>query len=162
MAKQPSKPGIPVPNEDTDPGLGSGRHRGCVAGRLALAKAELLARDLEKHVDDDDDRLGGLTRDVEQVHRKVDAMDDRVGDLRVDVAKMSTVVDGISAAVTEQNEIRHVRVIAEVETGKVEKIAAIEDESDRKKSRRAFWLKVALVTIGAVGTVLGAVIEHFR
>lgn len=158
MPKQPSRPGIPLPPGDDEPG----KHRTCGVGRAALARTEQLNQLLRDHIESDDDRLGELSRDVEQVTKKVDGMSDRFGDLRVDVAKMSSVVSGISVMLAEQNEIKHVRVIAEVETGKVEKIAAIEDEADRKKARRAFWLKVAVVVVGVLGAAFGILIEHLR
>lgn len=160
MPKQPSRPGIPIPPVHEEPG--SGRHRACGAGRAAIARAEQLKQRLDDHIDEDDDRLGALSRDVDQVNRKVDVMNDHVGDLRVEVAKVTTMVGGISATLAAQDEIKHVRVIAEVETGKVEKIAAIEDAADRKKARRAFWLKVAVVVVGAVSGAIGILIESLR
>jgi len=117
-------------------------------------------------MDEDDDRLGALTRDVDHVHRKVDAVSDHVGDLRVDVAKVSTVAESIRSTLDEQAEIKHVRVVAEVnadvETRKTAQIAAIEDDADKRKSRRAILLKVVLVLVAACGTVIGMLIERFR
>lgn len=164
MPKQPSRPGIPIPPHEED--QGSGRHRACSVGRLAIARTEQLSQRLNDHIDEDDDRLAGLTRDVDQVHRKVDSVSDHVGDLRVDVAKVSTVVESIKSTLEEQAEIKHVRVVAEVnadvETRKTAQIVAMEDDADRRKARRAFLLKVCLVLVAAAGTALGVLIERFR
>lgn len=161
MPKQPSRPGIPIPPADEP---GSGRHRACNVGRAAIARTEQLAQRLDDHIDEDDDRLAGLTRDVEVVHHKVDTVSDHVGDLRVDVARVSTVVDSIRSTLDEQNEIKRVRVVAEVnadvETRKTAQIVAIEDDADRRKARRALLLKVAYGLVVAAGTIIGALIEH--
>lgn len=161
MPKHPTRPGVPAAEATTD-AESSGKHRTCGVGRAALARTQQLTQRLDEHVDEDGERLGELTRDVEQVNKKIDVMSDRVGDLRVDVAKMSSIMSNINASFAEQNEIKHVRVIAEVETGKAEKIAAIDLETDLKKTRRAFWLKVAIGVIGVAGTAVGAIIEHYR
>ncbi len=158
MPKRPTKPGFPAVEDNES----SGRHRVCGVGRAAIARTEQLAQRLEDHIEDSSDRFDGLTRDVESISQKFEMVNEHTADLRVDVAKVSTKLDSISSTLTEQNEIKHVRVIAEVETGKAATIAAIEDQNDRKKTRRALLLKVALVLVAAGGTVLGALIEHFR
>lgn len=174
MPKQPSKPGIPIPYEHEEPG--TGRHRTCAVGRAAAVRTEQLAQRLADHIESDDDRIGGVARDVDAVDRKVaavdrkvdvldnkvDSMSNHVVDLRVSVARMTSAMDNISAEVAEQNAIKRVRVFADVETGKVEKITAIEDEADRKKARRAFWLKIAVVVVGIIGGAIGILIEHIR
>lgn len=165
MPKQtPSRPDIPIPNETTD--SGTARHRVCGTGRAALAKVAQLEQRLQDHADSDDDRLDGIGKDVDAVTRKVDTLNEHVGDLRVDVAKMSTTLETISSSITAQNEIRHVRVIAEVEadveTRKSEKIAAIDDAADRKKAWRALLLKAALIVVTAAGTILGILIARYH
>lgn len=159
--KQPSRPGIPIPAGD-DSDSGSGRHRACGLARVAIAKTERFAQRLDDHIDEDDDRLAALSRDVEQVSKKVETVSEHVGDLRVDMAKVSATLEGISSTLAEQNEIKHMRVIAEVETGKVAKIAEIEDASDRKRSQRAFWMKVLYGVVAALGAAIGALIRRFH
>ena len=79
---------------------------------------------------------------------------------------MTVAVGGITRTLAEQSELKHVRVVAEVnadvETGKVQKITAITSEADRRKEWRSFWLKVALAAIAGLGAALGALIEHYR
>jgi chromosome segregation ATPase len=161
MPKHPTRPGISVAGTSED-AESSGKHRTCGVGRAALARTQQLTQRLDEHAEEDGERLGELTRDVEQANKKIDTINERVGDLRVDVAKMSSVVHNISMTLAEQNEIKHVRVIAEVETGAAEKIAAIDLETDMKKTRRAFWLKIAIVIVGLAGTAVGVIIEHYR
>lgn len=165
MPKQtPSRPDIPIPSETAD--HGTARHRVCGTGRAALAKVAQLEQRLQDHAESDDDRLDAIGKDVDAVTRKVDTLDDHVGDLRVDVAKMSTTLETINSNITAQNEIKHVRVIAEVEadieTRKSAQIAAINDEADRKKARRALLLKAALILVTAAGTVLGILLARYH
>lgn len=163
MPKQPTKPSMPAVNplgEDAD--LGSARHRACGPARAALARTGELSRRLDAHAAEDDEQVRALRDDIGEVRGEVRAVNDHVGDLRVDVAKTLSVVDNISATLADQREIKHVRMIAEVETGKAAVIAGIEDEADRKKARRAFWLKVGVVVVGLVGAVAGMLIEHYR
>lgn len=169
--KRPTKPSMsavvmPV-GEDTDPG--SGRHRACLPGRTAYAMAEQLAERLDDHVTTDNEQLGILRTEVadvrgeiHEVRGEVKEINNRVGDLRVSMAKMTATVDNISAALVEQKEIRHVRMVAEVETGKAAQIATIEDAADGRKARRAFWLKVGVAVVTVVSTLLGMLIEHYR
>lgn len=169
--KRPTKPSMsavvmPV-GEDTDPG--SGRHRACLPGRTAYAMAEQLAERLDDHVTTDNEQLGILRTEVadvrgeiHEVRGEVKEINNRVGDLRVSMAKMTATVDNISAALVEQKEIRHVRMVAEVETGKAAQIATIEDAVDGRKARRALWLKVGVAVVTVVSTLLGMLIEHYR
>jgi hypothetical protein len=159
MPKRPSRPGFPAVIGDAE---SSGKHRVCGVGRAALARTEQLMQRLDDHVADDVDQLAALSRDVDAQRVEIRTVNNHVSDLRVDVAKMSSVVDNINETIAQQNEIKHVRLIAEVETGKVEKVAAIEDEVDRKKARRALLLKVAVAIVTGFGAALGMIIEHYR
>ena len=165
--KHPTKPGIGVPEEEADSDVtSSGRHRTCGVGRAAIARTAQLTQRLDDHIENDDDRIGFLVKDVESISQKFETVNEHVGDLRVDVAKVAVKLDGVAATLKEQSEVRHVRVIAElnaeVETGKAQKIAQIEDVVDRKKARRAILLKVALAFVAAAGAALGMLIENCR
>lgn len=159
MPKRPTRPmSAPVmPSEDTDPG-----RRVCVSGHAALVQIEQLSRRLDDHAVVDDDRIASLREDISELKTDVKEVSNTVGDLRVDQAKMLSIVHNISTTLKEHHEVKHMRVLAEVETGKAEKIATIEDIADRKKMRRALWLKIGLAVIGAAGTALGMLIEHYR
>lgn len=160
MAKHPSKPGVPVARDD-DPDLGSGRHRSCGPARTALARTEQLRQLIDDHVDADAEKLGEISRDVDDVRAEVRSISTHVGNLRVDVAKTLSAVDTIRAELADQNQIKHVTMIAEVETSKAHKIATIEDTTDARKTRRAFWLKVGLAAIAGIGYLLGLLIERY-
>lgn len=171
MPKHPTKPRMPT-IEDPDPGPGSERHR----TRQAFLAVERLSRQMDAHIAEDNEQLSALRGDVGEVRGEVkEARDDvaevrgevksintHVGNLRVDMVRVATAVEGMAATLDAQKEITHVKMIAEVETGKAEKIAVIEDDVDRKKAKRAFWLKVAVVVVTLIGAVAGALIEHFR
>lgn len=164
MPRQPTRPSMPAVShpvsEDTDPG--GVRHRSCGPGRAALAATEQLSRRLDDHVTESDDQSRAIRGDIREVRGEVKLINSHVGDLRVDVAKMSASVDNIQSTLADQKEMTHVRMIAEVETGKAEKIAVIEDATDRKRARRAVWIRAAIVGIGLGGTILGMLVEHYR
>ena len=131
--------------------------------------AEQLAGRLDDHVTMDNEQLDNLRAevadvrgDIHEVRGEVKEINNRVGDLRVGMAKMTATVDNINGALIDQKEIRHVRVVAEVETGKAAQIATIEDAADGRKARRAFWLKVGVAIVTVVSTLLGMLIEHYR
>ena len=152
---------------DDDPG--SGRHRACAPARAALARTDVLAHQLEEqsmlldeHAATDNNQLGAIRDQIHEVRAEQRVMGEHVNDMRVEVGKLSTAVAGFGTVLGEQREVKHMQVIAQVETSKVATIAEIEDKSDRRKARRAFWLKVAVILIGLVGTVLGMIIERYR
>ncbi len=130
---------------------------------------EQLSERLDDHVTTDNEQLGNLRAEVadvrgeiHEVRGEVKEINNRVGDLRVSMAKVTATVDNINAALVEQKEIRHVRMVAEVETGKAAQIATIEDAADGRKARRALWLKIGIAVVTVVSTLLGMLIEHYR
>jgi hypothetical protein len=167
MPKRSTKPSIPVvdPSQDGDADAPRGRS---TAG-VAVIKVDQLSRRFDDYVDSNDKQLeivrediGDVREEVGYVREDVKGVVTHVGNLRVDVARLTTVTETINTTLSEQNNIKHVRMIAEVETGAAEKVARIEDTADHKKAMRAFWLKVAIVLVGLLGTVGGMLIEHYR
>lgn len=162
MPRQPTRPSMPAvspPSDDTDPGVT--RHRSCGPGRAALTATEQLARRLDDHVIESDDQSRTIRGDIQDVRAEVKEINTHVGDLRVDVAEMSSRVDHIQTSIDDQRAVTHMRMIAEVEAGKAEKIAVIKDTTDRKRAHRAIWVKVAIVIIGLAGTIFGMIIGHY-
>lgn len=144
MPKQPTKPTMPavgVPSEEVD--LGSARHasRPCAPARAALAKVDTLAARFDSHVEASSEQMSGLSDDV----RKLSS---HVGDLRVDAARMQSTMDGISSQLAEDKQVRRAQTLAEIDDG-----------NDRRKARRAFWTKVAIVLVGFFGGGIGALIK---
>jgi len=161
MPKQPTKP-IPATRPDDDDDLGSGRHHGCGPARAALARTGELSRRLDAHVAVDNEQVTAIRNDISEVRGEVREVSGHVGNLRVDVAKTLSAVDNLNATLGEPRQVQHVKMIAEVETSKATTIAGIEDAADRRKAKRAIWLKIAVVLVGLVGGVIGMLIEHFR
>ncbi len=164
MPRHPTKPKIPVgqqAEDEDDASLSSERHyhRSCAPARQAIAAVTKLSHQMEVHAADDNSQLSTLRGDVEEIRGDVGSINTHVGNLRVDMARVVTAVDGITATLDAQKEITHVKMIAEVETGKAEKIAVIEDDVDRKKAKRALWLKIAVLLVGGLGYVLGLLVE---
>jgi hypothetical protein len=153
-------PAVQPPEDGAD--LGSARHRACGAARAALSRTGDVARRLEEHIAEDNEQLGEIRRDVGELRSESRELSSHVGDLRVDVAKTLSAVDNLTVAVGEQREIKHVKMIAEVETGKAATIAIIEDEADQRRTRRAIWLKVGVAVLTLLSGIVGALIEHFR
>ena len=148
---------VPTLNDGTDPGS-----RACVPGRTALARIEQLSQRLEEHAEEDDEKLIAVRDEIHEVRGDVREINVKLGDMRVDMAKTLATVNNMSSAMTEQQEIKRVRMISAIETNKAEKIAEIDDERDRKKAKRALWLKIGLVLLGLVSTGAGMFIEHYR
>ncbi len=163
MPKRPTKPSMSVPAlpVDDDADLGSGRHR-CNRAASAIILVNQLSARLSEHVDVSEQALSEVRASVDDVRGDLGEVNGHVNDLRVEVAKISSTVDNIDSVLTEQQQINRARAIADVDVGKAEKLAEIEDTTDRKKARRAFWLKVGMVAVGLGGTVAGMLIEHYR
>jgi hypothetical protein len=153
-------PAVQPPDDGAD--LGSARHKACGPARAALSRSGDLARRLEAHVAEDSEQLGEIRGDLGEVRGEVRQLSGHVGDLRVDVAKTLTAVDNLTLVVGEQREIKHVKMIAEVETGTAAQIATIKDEADRRRTRRALWFKVGVAILTLLSGIAGALIEHFR
>lgn len=154
MPKRITKPSMPAVNPDD----GTERVvRNASVGMVAL-KVDQLTQRFDGYVDVNDKQLDlvrGEVRDVKDevngLGGKIDGVEKHVGNLRVDVAKLTTTTENINIMVAEQQKIKTVTMIAEVE-----------DAADRKKAKRAFWVKVGVVFIGLVGTLAGMLIEHYR
>lgn len=164
MPKRPPTKPVPVidPFDVEGAELGSGRHTRCVPARQATVAVAQLAQRFDDHVQTNDQQLGTIREGVAEAREEIKEVNRHVGNLRVDMGKTSLIVDNIRVEMSEQQQMKHIEMIASVETGKAEKIANIEDKNDRKKAVRAFWLKVLIVVIGLLGTVAGMTIEHYR
>lgn len=160
MAKSPTKPGGHSVTDDPD--LDTGKQRAMSLARSAIARTEQIVQRLDEHVQEDGDRFDGLSRDVDEVRTETRAISRHVGDLRVDMAKTLVVLRGIDEALAKSDQIKHMTLVAELETGKAAKIATIEDTKDSNKARRTVLLKVALGVVTAIGTLLGMLIERYR
>lgn len=165
MPKRSTKPVLPVVGLG-DPDLPD---RGRPSARMAAVRVEQLEQRFDDYTESNDKQMDLVRDDVREVRDKVDDVQDKidgvvnhVGNLRVDVAKLTTVTESISAAVTEQQKIKTVTMIAEVETSTAARVAQIDDTKDAKKARRALLLRIAVVIIGLLGTAAGMLIEHYR
>jgi len=166
-----TKPTMTVPELVDEKAEKSGRTgRSCLPGRVALAKVDQLVSRFEEHLRADNEQLTQIrddigdirSEDVSGLRGEIRRIDDRVSDLRVDMAKALSGLNSIRTALDGQEAIKHVTMVAQVETGTARTLAAISDESDKKKSRRQVSTTAFKVVIGLLGGALGMIIEHYR
>ncbi len=161
MAKRPTRP-VSVVDVPIDIGVDAGSGRQVGVAHHALILNERLTQRFEEHVATNSDQLDNIRDSIGDVRKDVRDVNSHVGNLRVDVGKMSSVVDNINETLDEQQQMRHVQMIAAVETSKAEKIAKIDNRNDRKKAVRTLMLKIAVLVVGLLGTAAGMLIEHCR
>lgn len=164
MPKRPTKPMPTVPAEADS--SESGRHRSRPPGYASRSEVDQLERRVDEHIESDNQQLGLLRDEVDEarseireVRGEVKDVSGHVSDLRVDVAEVSTQVKNISSMLGDQLQIKHVKMVADVDLGKATEIAKIEDNNDRRKAFRSIWVKVCLIIIGWIA---GMLIERFR
>jgi hypothetical protein len=155
MSKRLTKPMpvVSVSSEGAD-----GHNNRCLPAHTAIVMTGQLERRFDDYVDANNKQLDSVRDDICDVRDEFREINQHVGNLRLITAKVSSVMENINATLNEQQQIKYVKLVAEVETSKVEKIAEIEDTNDRKKSSRALWLKIFIVIIG----IASVFIEHYR
>lgn len=125
--------------------------RSITPAAVAVVKLEQLSARFEEHSATDLEQFGQLRNDISEIRDETREIGTHVSDLRVNTAKTLTRLGSLHAVIEEQQKLRH-----------VEKIAEIEDTTDRKKAKRQVQMKIVVVVIGILGTAIGMLIEHIR
>lgn len=154
MPKRSTKPAIPAvtaaDREAESDGVPTHRQStGMVAIRVDQLSQRLDATD--KQAAQTHAEMRDIKEEVGGLGEKIDGVEKHVGTLRVDVAKLTTTTEHINIALSDQRKIETVTMIAE-----------IDDAADRRKARRAFWLRVGGVVLTLLGALGGMLIEHYR
>lgn len=158
MVKKITKPTMSAVTPDDEGDTVAGRVvMNASVGMVALKVGQLTQR-FDGYVDVNEKQVDMIRNEVREVKDevngigdKIDGVEKHVGNLRVDVAKLTTTTENLNIVVNDQQKIKTVTMIAE-----------IDDAADRRKAKRAFWLKVGVVFVGLAGTIAGMFIEHFR